>query len=52
MTNNIYIYPHRFIHNCIYIVLYCIVFLHMVFCTLYGYSATLAARLLNKLDLT
>jgi len=37
---------HRFMHNCI-----CTVFLvTWLFCTLYGYSATLAAKLIIKLD--
>jgi len=38
-------YPQLYIYC-----MYC--FLHTVFCTLYGYSATLTARLLNKLELT
>jgi len=39
---------HRFMHNCICIV----VLVTVIFCALYGYSATLAAELIIKLDLT
>ena len=39
---------HRFMHNCIRTVLLVI----WLFCSLYGYSATLAAKLIIKLDLT
>jgi len=37
---------HRFMHNCICTVL----LVTWLFCSLYGYSATLAAKLIIKLD--